>query len=206
LRFDWYDNIEEPGIFGAFSFTESNLDITAPEWYYVSIGTLTQGTDIVLMTTEQATVYLVPAETLSDTTSIKEAAVAVIDATAYTQAKLSTSGLIAGDYVVYALDNAKNISEPSRVITIQFPVNASVIAHNLEISITYDSAYNLMTIKSNNELKLINVYNILGKKVKNVVCQGNVYNLKTDGFNAGVYFVHVYDTKGNIKRDKIPVV
>lgn len=50
VRFDWYDNVGEPGIFGAFSFTVSNLDLTPPEWYYVSIGIISTGTDIVVMT------------------------------------------------------------------------------------------------------------------------------------------------------------
>ncbi|HKJ80238.1 MAG TPA: hypothetical protein VKA10_11915, partial [Prolixibacteraceae bacterium] len=106
VRFDWYDLIGEPGIFGEFSFIKSNLDITAPEWYFVSVGNIERGTEIVVMTTEVAKVFLVPAETANIKDSIEQAALAEIEVNEYAQGKLPSSELDAGDYVVYAIDNA----------------------------------------------------------------------------------------------------
>lgn len=146
MRFDWYDNEGEPGILGAFSFTESNLEITSPEWYFVSIGTISNGTDIVVMTTKAAKVYLVPEGTEPDTTSIKEAAVAIMLVLAYTQSRLATSGLTLGNYVVFAIDNSNNISKKIPLITLQTTVNTAVISNNSEISVTYNPAYKLISI------------------------------------------------------------
>jgi len=93
LRFDWYDNIGEPGVFGEFSFVKSVLDITPPEWYFVSIGEITIGANISVMTTEASTVYLVPADTPSNATAIKNEAIALVDVAAYSQEFFSTTEL-----------------------------------------------------------------------------------------------------------------
>ncbi len=82
-------NIGEPGIFGEFSFIKSDLDITPPEWYFVSVGNIEWGTDIVVMTTEAAKVFLVPAGTVSIKDSIEQAALAEIEVNEYAQGKLA---------------------------------------------------------------------------------------------------------------------
>ncbi len=205
VRFDWYDNIGEPGIFGAFSFDESVLDLTPPEWYFVSIGNITQGSNIVAMTTEASKIYLVPAGTTPDTAAIQMAALAVKDASAYTQTIFFTSELSAGDYVVYAIDNTGNISEPSRLITLQYPVSNSEISKGEEILLTYNNTLEIIKIESANELNQIDVYNILGKKVQSATCMGKEFNFRTNRLFAGVYLVQVSDKTGNVKRVKIKI-
>ncbi len=81
---------------------------------------------------------------------------------------MPTSELDAGDYVVYAIDNAGNISEASKLITIQTPVNTPLISNDSEIIIYYNPADKLIVVKSNYELKQINLYDITGKKIKSI--------------------------------------
>jgi hypothetical protein len=203
IRFDWYDNVGEPGIFGGFSFAQSELDFTPPEWYYVSLGTFNPGTNIVVMTTEDATVYMVPEGTPADTTSIKEAAVSNTEATAYSQANLSTAGLSTGGYVLYAIDASCNISEASSVIRLEYPVNADLITDNSKTTVFYDHTYRLIKIKSSHELGRIEVYNILGKKVGSKKCDGKTDEIQTAGLIAGVYLVHVFDKSETLNVKKV---
>jgi hypothetical protein len=203
LRFDWYDNLGEPGIFGGFSFVVSELDFTPPRWHYVSLGTFDPGTDIVVMTTENATVYLVTEGTLADTTSIKAAAISSGAATAYKQAKLATSEANPGNYIVYAIDASNNISEASKVIRLEYPVSAEQLPNDSEIKITVNYAYQFINIKSTRELSHINVYNILGKKVGSINCHRNMAEIQTNGLISGIYLIHVFEKKGNLTVKKV---
>ncbi|HKJ78379.1 MAG TPA: DUF4832 domain-containing protein [Prolixibacteraceae bacterium] len=205
IKFDWYDNIGEPGVFGGFAFVKSELDITPPEWYYVSIGNINQGTDITVMTTEDGKVYLVPEGTSPDTTAIQEAAVAVMDVTAYSQVKLATDELIAGNYVAYALDSSNNVSEASRMITIQTAVTSSAFRKNSDITIFYNSVDEQIKIKSNSQLSRIDVYNILGKKVGSVTCMGNTCNFHANELFPGIYLVRLITNNGIIATKKIGI-
>jgi hypothetical protein len=205
LRFDWYDNLGEPGIFGGFSFVVSELDFTPPRWHYVSLGTFDPGTDIVVMTTENATVYLVPEGTSADTASIQAAAVSFSTATAYKQANLATSEANPGNYIVYAIDASNNISEASKVIRLEYPVSAAQIAGESDIKVSFISINQVINVNSTKELSHINLYNILGKKVLNTICSGNIAEIQTTGFVSGVYLVHVFEKEGSLKVVKIVI-
>jgi hypothetical protein len=203
IRFDWYDNVGEPGVFGGFSFIRSELDADPPGWYYVSIGTFSPGTEIVVMTTEDATVYLVPDGTSPDTTSIKEAAVSHTDILAYEKGNLSTEGLNVGDYVVYAIDGSNNISEPSRIIKLEYPVSANQQLFNREVSISYNQNHQKIEVKSTEELSQINIYNLVGKKVGSKKSNGKNIDFQTNGFIAGVYLVQVIEKSGMVTTKKV---
>ena len=203
LRFDWYDKIAEPGIFGAFSFTESILDIVPPQWYFVSIGTISKGTEIIVMTNEAATVYLVPEGTSPDINSIASAAFASTEVGAYSQSKFATSDLPPGNYVVYAVDSSNNISEPSRLITIQTPVGTFSHPTNQEIHVTYNSKSETINIESSCELGQVNIYNILGRKIANNTVKLNSFKLNVNSFLPGIYLVNVNDKNKNVKNVKI---
>jgi hypothetical protein len=203
LRFDWYDNLGEPGIFGGFSFVVSDLDFTPPKWHFVSLGTFDPGTNIVVMTTEDATVFLVPQGTLADTVSIKSAAISSVTATAYKQATLSTSESDVGGFVAYAIDASGNISEASKVIRLEYPVSAEQLPNDSEIKITVNYAYQFINIKSTRELSHINVYNILGKKVGSINCHRNMAEIQTNGLISGIYLIHVFEKKGNLTVKKV---
>ena len=203
VGFDWYDNIGEPGIFGAFSFTDSKLDLTPPEWYFVSIGDMSIGTDLVVMTTENATVYLVPHETPQHADSINLASIAIANVTAYTQFSISTNGLSPGKYVVYAIDSSKNISEASRQINLQIPVNTKKMHAKSNFNISYSSSGEYFSIQCNNPLKLIDMYTISGKKVKSIIAGGNEFQFNTKGLNSGIYIIKVFDISGGMSALKI---
>ena len=203
VRFDWYDNVGQPGIFGGFSFLLSQLDLTPPKWYYVSVGEIPKGDDITVMTTEDAKVYLVPEGTVPEISLIKEAAIAEIEVLAYEQAKIFTSELSAGDYIAYAIDSSNNISEASRFIRLQTPVNTSSISNSSEITITYNSSSEWIKVKSTKELKQIEVYNILGKKIGSEKCHGKEFNFHSSGIFSGIYFVKVIGKSGTLCIKKI---
>jgi len=205
VKFDWYDNIGEPGVFGTFSFTESNLDITPPEWFFVSIGNIDRGTDVVVVTTEDAKVYMVPEGTTPVADSLIAAAVAEVDVTAYGQAIITTNNLYPGDYVVYALDSAKNISEASRLITLQTPVNSKLIPAKPGINVTYNTTNQSLKVFSSVELRQIDLYSILGQKVKCKNCNGNIFQLNTKTLTKGIYIVQVQLSNGHIERKKISI-
>jgi hypothetical protein len=203
IRFDWYDNVGEPGIFGGFSFAQSELDFTPPGWYYISLGTFNPGTNIIVMTTEDATVYMVPEGTPADTTSIKQAAVSNAVATAYRQANLSTAGLNVGRYVLYAIDVSGNISTASSVIRLEYPVNAAQITVDSKTTVFYDHTCRLINIKSSKELGRIEVYNMLGKKVESKKSDGKTDEIQTSGLISGVYLVHVFDKNETLNVKKV---
>lgn len=205
VKFDWYDNVGEPGIFGGFSFVETSLDYVPPKWHFVSIGTFPPGTDIAVMTTESSKVYLVPAGTPPDTVSIQKAAVAIKDVTAFVQAKLSTSGLNTGDYIVYAVDISGNISDASKTIKLQYPVNISSLelSNDPETIVRYNPAYQSIQIKCDKELRQINVYNTLGKKAGSLNCNGKAVDFDVSGLIPGVYFIQVIARDGYVGAEKI---
>ena len=205
IRFDWNDNLGEPGIFGGFSFAKSELDFTPPKWYYVSLGTFAPGNNIVVMTTEDATVYLVPDGTSPDSASIKAAAVSFSTATAYKQANLATTEANPGNYVVYAIDASNNISEATKVIMLEYPVSAEQLSNDSEIKITVNHASQFINVKSAKELSHINVYNILGKKVWSEKCNGNTSEFQTNGLISGIYLVHVFVKDGTVTVKKVVI-
>lgn len=177
--------------------------MTPPEWYYVSIGNLAPGEDITVITTEDSKVYLVPAGTLADLASIKGAAVSSVEVTAYIQANFATYGLSGGDYVVYALDSSNNISRASPLIILQNTLNSPVINGSSEIFVSYNFSGQLIIVRSTNDIRQVDVYSILGKKIISKECKGKIVNFHTAGFVPGLYIVRVSDILGNEKQTKI---
>ncbi len=203
IKFDWYDNVGKPGVFGEFSFILSELDATPPQWYFVSIGTFSPGTNIVVMTTEDATVYLVPDGTPADTTSITEAVVSFTEVKAYTQANVATSGVNPGDYIVYAIDSSNNISEASKTIILQYPVSIVNVLNISRTTVMYNPTSQSIQVRNNKELYQVNVYNALGKKEKSIKCNGKTADINVNGFIDGVYLVQVISREGYVNTKKI---
>lgn len=203
VRFDWYDNVGDPGIFGSFSFVSSNLDITPPGWYFVSVGDMTLGSEIIVITTEDSKVYLVPSGTASDTTSIITAAVAMAEVTAYNQAKLATSGLMAGDYTVFAIDGSNNISDASKVIRLQYPLSDLELPKDPDIQLVFSQESQIIKVISKNDLGKIHVFDMLGKRVGSKECNGKKSDILMPGLVSGVYLVRVFEKDGTVTTIKI---
>jgi len=208
LRFDWYDNIGEPGIFGSFSFLGSTFDVTPPEWNYVSIGVFTIGTDIQAACTEEGKIYLVPAGTLSDTVSIYAAAVAELNVTPYTITNLPTGDLTQGVYVLYAIDESGNISEASREITLESDitqVNVSSSGKEDKISIRYNTAVSMMEVTCDLGPMKVMVYDILGNLQMAAEFKGTHFSYNFSSSQAGVHLVRVWDKSGESKIERIVI-
>lgn len=202
VRFDWYDNIGAPGIFGSFSFQKSNIDITPPTWGYVDIGSYSTGAEIVVMVDEDATVYMVPEGTAPDSIIIRDVAVSSVEAEAYIASKLETFGVEAGNYVVYAIDPSNNISEASSIITLQKPVSSQQVFVAAGVNITYSSASEMLRVESTSELRQIEVFNICGEKLISRQCQGKMDEFSTNGLTIGVYIVRITATEGTLSIQK----
>lgn len=155
------------------------------------------------MTTENATVYLVPQGTLPDTTSIKVAAISSGIATAYKQANLVTSVSNVGGFVAYAIDASGNISEATKAIMLQYPVSAAQIAGKSDIKVSFNHSNQIIHVKSTKVLSHINLYNILGKKVVNTKCSGNIAEIQTSGLGSGVHLIHVFEKEGTLIVAKV---
>lgn len=89
--------------------------------------------------------------------------------------------------------------------TLQNPVNAELPSNDSEIKITVNRASQFINVKSANELSHINMYNILGKKVGNKICNGNTTEFQTNGLISGIYLVHVFVTDGAVTVKKVVV-
>ena len=208
LHFDWYDHIGEPGLFGSFSFLGSTFDVTPPEWYYISIGVFTIGTDIQVATNEACTVYLVPSGTLNDTASIYAAAMAEIDVTPYVMAYLPTGDLTQGAYVLYAIDESGNVSEASREITLESDmtrVNEISIGDEDKISIGYNAALSTLEVTCDNGILKVMVYDILGRLHRVAQPNGNRFSCHFDNPRSVAFVVQVWDQSGNSKMERILV-
>jgi hypothetical protein len=116
---------------------------------------------------------------------------------------MATTSLNAGNYVAYAIDSSGNISEASRLITLQTTVFSPFFPDIPEIKIQYISSSDIINITSKNPLSRIFVYNLYGKNILNINCSGNEFDFKTSGFPSGIYFVRVSDTKDKLKTQKI---
>lgn len=208
LRFDWYDNIAEEGIFGSFSFTGSIMDVIPPEWYYISIGTFTVGTDIQVATTEAATVYMVPEGTPGDTSSIYVASVAETNVNSYIIGYIATSDLNRGDYIFYAVDESGNVSDASRKVTLedddtQVNVKSSITEEN--ISIRYNSVTSSIEVFGHNDLVKIRVYDILGNLLSAREIKGTQYSHYFNNSDPGLYLVRVWNSSGDTKIKRIVI-
>jgi hypothetical protein len=109
------DNVSD----ASASITISAPDITAPVLTDVTAGPVPAGNTISAKSDENANVFLVPEGTAKVKADIFTAAVANAAATANVAVTLKTTGIAAGNYIVYAIDAAGNVSDASASITIK---------------------------------------------------------------------------------------
>ena len=206
VRFDWYDQVGEPGIFGGFSFAASSLDLTPPKLYFVTTGNFNIGTYLQLATDEDAKAYLVPAGTATDKDSIYREAVKVVEAKAYVIAYISTSDLNAGEYRFYAIDTAGNLSEPSKIIQLEAVASIQDAPEfGGSISVSYDPYLRALSIRSTNELGTLEIYDIRGRKKVYQVLYRAEESFDLSDFDGGIYLIQVTDVLGNREIVKVLV-
>lgn len=203
VRFDWHDQQGEPGIFGSFTFTESKLDITAPELLLVTTGIFDIGTYLQVLTNEESRVYLVPEGTPGNADSLNANAVAIIDVLANAKGYFATDQLNSGDYVVYAQDSSNNISSASLLITLQSSVNTKPISASSGTTASYDPVNKTIIVNSTRQFNQVAVFNIHGKNVGILKYVGKEIEFHTFGLPSGIYFVQVYEESGKIITKKL---
>ena len=102
----------------------------APVLSDVTAGPVTVGESISAASSEDGTLYLVPSETAADKLSIETAGSGEngtsVTVTAGYSVSLSTTGFAPGTYVVYAIDEAENVSDPSEAITVNVETSTAL--------------------------------------------------------------------------------
>ena len=117
-----------------------NSDRTAPRLSNVTVGEISLGDDVHCTSNESGYLYLVPSTTTKTIADLNQSVVALlgkkITATASVNTTISTAGLTLGNYVIYAVDGANNISSAS----------AEIVINTKQLSIADPSA-SLTTVK-----------------------------------------------------------
>ena len=166
-------------------------DLTAPVLSAVTTGPIEVGTDIMATSNEDGMIYLVPDGTavvaVGDITAAQVAQVASISSVAST---LATSGIAAGDYVVYAVDGSDNISIASSVITINEITYIDLNSASSDMVQIYPvSVKNTLHIKSKLQVSSTIVYSIQGSQIINL--SGPRDQIDMSGLETGVYIVSI---------------
>lgn len=183
-------------------------DTTAPTLSAISSATVTVGTDITVTSSEDGTLYLVPKGTYVNKTALDAVTTnkATTACTANNAASLSTTGLTAGTYQVYAVDAADNVSAASADITLTGgsgggPDGLTTTGGNANYipsgsAIVVDSGLTLAGISGNIEGATVMVRNFAAGDVLTYPAQiGNItgsYNTST-----GVLTLSGADTQAN---------
>jgi hypothetical protein len=205
IKFDWFDQVGAPGIFGSFTFVESSLDLTPPRLMLVTTGIFSIGTFLEVSANEDATCYLVPSGTETNFDTITHHAAAVVEVSANVKAFISTAGLHSGDYLVYAIDQAGNISEPSDLIKLEQETAVDLNRQEAieTISISHDNLRRFISVISKNELSRLEIYDILGRKKADTDLSGLEASHDLSGLPAGIYLIQVEDLQGFRKTIRV---
>jgi len=174
----------------------SKSDKIAPVLSNVTVGPITSGDNISVTSDEDATVCVVPEGTAKVKATILTAALFTISATATVAVNRSTTGLSAGNYIVYAIDASGNVSNASPVIK----VNAVLTLLNRQSDsklIVYPNpvidvvTFNIKRNLTNNTQ--IRVFNSLGQTVETLNLASGVsrYDWNTAKIRSGTYFYDV---------------
>jgi hypothetical protein len=84
--------------------------------------------------------------------------------------------------------------------------NRHIFDNTGNIKISYNPVNKKLSVNSRNNIRIIEMYDISGKKVRSQKGDGTVIEMHTGGLKPGVYLVQVNDTTGNRKRGKISIV
>lgn len=205
VRLDWYNLLGEPGILSSFSFIQSSIDFTPPEWYYVSIGKIISGNDLVFITTEDAEVYVVPANTPRDSLEIISNALGNASTKAYKKASISTDSIDRGNYILFAIDEAGNISEPTANISIEYPVNSPAYKNDGGLKALYNEQDRIIAFQSTQSIKLVCIYQLTGEKMQQIKPDRHPFSLSVNHFQPGLYLIETIDFSNKKYYQKISI-
>ena len=152
---------------------------------------------------EDAMVYMVPLATTADEASIIAAAGGAKVAAVTGVNQITTHNLLAGDYVLYAIDYSGNMSIVSPTIAVSADVTAPTVS---EVSDTVEVRQNASCISDETAMAYLvpeavyaNKDSIIAAAVGSKACaKGAKVNIGTTGLILGSYEIYVIDAVGNI--------
>ena len=166
------------------------VDLTAPILSDVTAGPIEPGTDILATSNENGMLYLVPDGTAPNIGDISAAQVAQVIATANVPGTLATTGIALGDYVVYAADDADNISAASPAITVQAANYIDLNnANPNQVQLYPVSVIDILHIKSRIPVTSVKVYSLAGSQVIHMATPTDQVDMSS--LHAGVYIVSI---------------
>jgi hypothetical protein len=174
-------------VYGVFS-----VDDVKPVLSAVTSGTVTIGDDISATSNEAGMIYLVPSGTTGDAAAIAAASVISGAATADAAVTLSTTGLAEGDYIVYTVDEADNVSDPSAAITVE--EGTGIKNADSGILVLYPNPVSDILHIRGVELKELQVFDITGKVVVSTAMNSKSANVSH--LEEGLYLIKATSREG----------
>ena len=194
---DGHDNVS------AASAVIAVVDLTAPILSDVSPGPVEPGDNIAATSNEDGAIYLVPDGTTAVIGAIVAAQVAHATVTANVPMDLVTTGVVLGDYIVFAVDGSDNVSASSAVIEVvdlTAPVLSGVTAGPIEVGTEV-----LATSNEDGMIYLVpdgtaaNIGDITSAQLAQIAATANIAaTLATTGIATGDYIVYAVDGSDNV--------
>ena len=193
---DGFDNVS------AASPVIAVVDLTAPILSDVTAGPIEIGTDILATSNEDGMLYLVPDGTAANIGDISSAQVAEVMVSAGVPGTLSTTGISAGDYVVYAVDGSDNISAASPVITVTAATYIDLNNTNTGgVQLYPVHVLDVLHIKSSTPVSSVAVYTLKGSRV--IHMNKNTDQVNMSRLQAGVYIVRIILENNEVYNGKV---
>ena len=178
-------------------------DVIPPVLSNVTTGPVDEGDPIAATSNEAGMIFLVPAGTPANYSTIVASRVASAIATAHVPVSLVTTGLALGDYLVYAADAAHNVSTASAAITVTdltapvlSGVTAGPVAEGDNIAATSNEDGMIYLVHDGTSP---NVGAIGAAKVSEAVASAAIpVSLPTAGIGLGDYIVYAVDGHDNV--------
>ncbi len=176
-------------------------DLTAPVLSDVSAGPVTIGEAISATSNEDGMIYLVPSGTAANIAAISSGKVAEASATAGVAINLSTTGIAAANYIVYAVDGSDNVSDASAAISVIEPGDGVNTLTSDDVQLYPVYVDDILNIKSEIQVTSAVVYNLQGSQVINI-------NVPTESINMsnlkkGIYIVSLELANNKIFTGKV---
>ena len=170
--------------------TTVTFDYTRPVLSNVTVGSVEIGTNILATSNENGKIYLVPEGTAVVKSAIIAASVTDVACTANVAATLSTTGISANKYIVYAIDGSDNISTASSAITVNTSSTGTGSIEDAKALQLYPSPVkDVLTIKTKLTISSVEVYSLRGNKVLSI--NKSVDKIDMSSLAGGVYVISI---------------
>jgi hypothetical protein len=185
-----YNSVSSSWASACASTIVSFPDVTAPVLSDVTAGPIYVGDPISAISNENGMVYLVPEGTNRVIGDINAAKVAEASAVADVAVSLVTVGIDAGDYIVYAVDAAENVSLASNSITINEPIDGLNQERSNTVIIYPPVIEDVLNIKTEAQMTSLQVYSINGTLIMNLNNPSEQINMSN--LTEGVYIINIH--------------